>query len=105
MHHILKSAHRIIENSPTLKVVLPKPTHVAFRKPKTLHDKLSRSKLRPYYVEERGDFICVRRNCDICNILEPDNEFKSTTTDEVYKTNFYFYCNSECVIYLLTCKI
>ena len=39
---ILKSAHRIIENSRALKAILPKP-------PKTLREKLVRSKLRPDY--------------------------------------------------------
>ena len=88
---ILKSAHRIIENSPTLKTILPKPPRVAFRNPKTLRDKL-RSKLRPDCEEERGVFICGRRNCSICNILELGNEFKSIPTGEVYKINFHFHC-------------
>ena len=39
---ILRSVHRIIENSRALKAILPKP-------PKTLRDKLVRSKLRPDY--------------------------------------------------------
>ena len=39
---ILKSAHQIIENSPTLKAILPNPPRVAFRNPKTLLDKLIR---------------------------------------------------------------
>ena len=55
---ILKSTHRITENSPTLKVILPKPPRVAFRNTKILHDKLVHSKLRPDYEEERGVFIC-----------------------------------------------
>ena len=37
---ILKSAHRHIEKSPSLKPVLPKPLRVAFRNPKSLRDKL-----------------------------------------------------------------
>ena len=96
MFDILKSAHQIIENSPTLKSI---------HNPKTLCDNLVRSRLRAYYEEERGVFICGIKNCDICNILEPGNEFKSTTTEEVYKLNFNFHCSSESVVYLLTCKI
>ena len=53
----------------------------------------------------RGNFPCSRKNCDICNILYPSNQFRSTVTGEVYKMNFYFNCNSDCVVYLLTCKI
>ena len=48
-------------------------------------------KLRPDCEEERGIFICGGRNCDICNILEPGNEFKSTITGKVYKINFHFH--------------
>ena len=81
------------------------PPCVALCNPKPLFDKLVGSKLRPDYEEERGVFICGQRNCDICNILEPGNEFKSTTTGEVYKINFHFHCNSECTVYLLTCMI
>ena len=47
--NILKSAHRIIENSPTIKATLPKPPCVAFPNPKTLRDKFVLSKLRPDY--------------------------------------------------------
>lgn len=49
---LLKSAHQIIEISPTLKSTLSKTQRVAFRNPKTLPDKLVRSKLRLDYQEE-----------------------------------------------------
>ena len=44
--NILKSAHRFIEMSQALKAVLPKPPRVAFCNPKTLRDKLVRSRIR-----------------------------------------------------------
>ena len=47
----------------------------------------------------------ARKNCDIWNILEPGNEFKSTTTGEVYKIHFDFHCNSRYLMYLLISKI
>ena len=62
---ILKFAHQIVENSPSLKAILQKPPRVAVRNPKTLRDILVRSKLMPDYEAERGVFICGRRNCDI----------------------------------------
>ena len=49
----LKSSRRIIENSPTLKSI---------HNPKTLCDKLVRSRLRAYYEEERVVFICGIKN-------------------------------------------
>ena len=65
---ILKSAHRHIEKSPLLKSVLPKLPRVVFRNPKSLRDKLVRSKLKSGDEKERGNFPCCRKNCDICNI-------------------------------------
>ena len=105
MFNVLKSAHRYIEKSLALKAVLPKPPRVAFRNPKTLRDKLVRSKIRENDEEERGNFPCGHSNCEICKILEPGKEFKSTVTGEVFKMNFHFDCNSICVVYLLTCRI
>ena len=78
---------------------------MAFRNPKTLRDKLVRCKIRENDEGEKGNFPCGHSNCEICKILEPGKEFKSTVTGEVFKMNFHFDCNSVCVVYLLTCRI
>ena len=92
MFNVLKSANCFIEKLQALKAVLPKPPRVAFRNPKTLRDKLVRSKIRQNDEEERGNFPCEHSNCEICKILEPGKEFKSTVTGEVFKMNFHFDC-------------
>ena len=102
---VLKRAHRHVQKSPVLKAVLPKPPRTAFPNPKTLRDKLICSKLKLTDDSEQGSFSCGRGNCEICNILKPDKEFKSTVTGEIYKMNFYFDCNSLCDLYLITCKV
>ena len=102
---ILKSAHCHIAKSSLLKSVLPKPPHVIFRNPKSHRDKLVLSKLKSEDEKEQGNFPCCRKNCDICNVLYPSNQFRSTFTREEYKMNFHFNCNSDCVVYLLTCKV
>ena len=86
------------------KALLPKSPRVAFRNPKTLRDKLVRSKLKLTDDAERGNLPCGRDNCEICNILKPGKELKSTLTGEIYKMNFHFDCNSLCALYLITCK-
>ena len=48
--------------------------------PKTLRDKLVRSKLKLTDNPDRGNFPWGRGNCEICNILKPGKEFKSTVT-------------------------
>ena len=60
------------------------------RESEILRDKFLRSKLRMDYEEERNAFIYGRRNCGICNFLEPGNEFKRSTTWEACKTTFHF---------------
>ena len=59
---VLKRAHRHVQKSPVLKVVLPKPPRIVFRNPKTLRDKLVRSKLKLTDDAERGNFPCGRGN-------------------------------------------
>ena len=46
--------------------------------PKTLRYKLVRSKLKLTDSAEPGNFPCGRGNCEICKILKPSKEFKST---------------------------
>ena len=102
---VLKRAHRHVQKSPVLKVVLLNPPSIAFRNPKTLRDKLVRSKLKFTDDAKRGNFPCRRGNCEICNILKPGKQFNSMVTGEIYKMNFHFDCKSLCVIYLITCKM
>ena len=94
MFNVLKSTHRFIEKSPALKAVLPKPPCEALHNPKALRDKLVRSKIRENDEEERGNFPCGHSNCEICKILDPWKEFKSTVIGEVFKMSFHFNCNS-----------
>ena len=103
--YVLKRALRHAQKSPTLKAVLPKTSRVAFRNPKTLRDKLVRSKLKLTEDTERGNFPCGRGNYEICNALKSGKEFKSTVTSEIYKMNFHFDCNSSSVVYLITYKV
>ena len=90
---VLKRAYRHVQKSPVFQAVLPKPPRAAFRHPKTLHDKLVLSK-KLTDDAERGNFPRGRGNCEVCSVLKPGKEFKSTVTGEIYKTNFHFGCNS-----------
>ena len=70
--------------------MLPKPSSTA----KTLRDNLVHSKLKLTDYAEWGNFPCGRGNCEICNILKPGKDFKSTITEEIYRINFHFDFNS-----------
>ena len=54
---VLKKAHWHVQKSHVLKAVLPKPPRIAFRNPKTLRDKLVRSKLKLTDDAERDILI------------------------------------------------
>ena len=86
---ILKSSHRHIAKSPLLKSVLPKPSRVVFCNPKSLRDKLVRSKLKSEDEKERGNFPLLEKNF---NILYRSNQFRNTVTGEKYKMKFHFNC-------------
>ena len=105
VHDILRKAHRHVAKSVKLSKVLTSPPRVAFRNAKTLKDRLVRSKLKTKPNKEPGVFACGRSNCEICDVLLLGKEFKSSVTKKEYKINFNFNCNSENVIYLLTCKV
>ena len=106
MHEILKRSHRHTKSSIRLSTVLPKPPRLAFRNPKTLKDKLVRSKLKPQnHLRNVGVEKCGRVNCHICAVLDLGNTFRSTTNHKIFKINFNFNCNSQNVIYLLTCRV
>ena len=75
----------------------------AFRNPKTIRDKLVRSKLKEFIYKDAGTNICGHSNCDICKIFESGNQFESKVTKKKYSFDFPFDCNSCCVVYLLTC--
>ena len=65
MHETLRRAHKHILKSPRLHSGLPSPPRVAFRNPKTIRDKLVRSKLKEFIYKDAAINICGNFNCDI----------------------------------------
>ena len=57
-----------------------------------------REYLETHYVKS----ILSNSLCYIASIILK-NKFESTVTKKKYRINFPFYCNSCCVVYLLTC--
>ena len=104
VHDILKTVQRHVEKSVKLKQVLPTPPRLAFRNPKTLRDKLVRSKLKTEIVET-GNFKCGNPRCKICEMIDDEKYFVSIRSNKKFIINFRFDCNSQNVIYLLTCKV
>ena len=48
--------------------------------------------------------VCKRRRCTHCKSINESTEFKGSSTIEVFSLKKDFYCTSENVVYLITCK-
>ena len=105
IHEILRKAQRHVLKSNRLSKVLTSSPRVAFRNAKALKDRLVRSKLMSASEVTSGNFKCHHCICQICYILVPGNEFTSFVTKKTYKMNFRFDCNSQDVIYLISCTV
>ena len=81
---------------------------MAFRRPKNLKDYLVRAKLKPANSEERvrGTVKCGNQRCMICkNHLKVGRSCISKRTNKSYSINYKLDCNSDNVVYLISCKV
>ena len=77
---------------------------VSFRSGYSLKSHLVHAKVYPL-IRKRGSSCCGKSRCETCfNIKETDTS-QSFVTNEVYKINHYFHCDSKCFIYLISCKV
>ena len=48
---------------------------------------------------------CGKSRCETCLNIKETNGFQSFGTKKVYKINHRFHCESNCIVYLLNCKL
>jgi desmoglein 4 len=87
------------------KDTFPKPPMVAYRQPPNLKSVLCRAKL-PKGGNTKRKLVGLKRcykPCEICPYILNSKEFYSTHTNEKFLLKGSFNCNTEGVIYLLTC--
>ena len=109
-HPLLKSFQSLINkhlnilylDENTKEVFIPGPM-VTFHGSRKLSSCLVRTKL---YSLERVSGSCKYhgKRCAMCLDFNETSIFTSSVTHETNKINHKFDCNSECLIYLLTCK-
>ena len=76
---------------------------VSYRSAKKIKDYTVRSKLYPFEIKV-GIHRCGNSKCQVCTIIHVTDTFSSFATKSKYKINHNFNCNSQCLIYLLSCK-
>nr|XP_039251129.1 uncharacterized protein LOC120328667 [Styela clava] len=96
----------ILDNNDRLKVIFPKPPRLAYRKCPTLRDKLVRAKLKPETPVKKnpGFFKCGRKSCSTCQYSEERKIATNKQKTAEIRIRQKVTCNSENVIYLISCK-
>ena len=102
---IIDKHFHILQLSETMRKEFPSPPRVIYRQPPNLRSLLVQAKLKSNEnpVEYRGCYKTHTRNCVTCNVLKETNNFKSTTTGQVFRILGSITCTTISVIYLLNC--
>jgi hypothetical protein len=77
---------------------------VCFRRSKNLKDHSVRSKLRREEETVVGMFKCGKKRCKICDNVIIGATFKSHVEGRSFCINHRFDCDSERIVYLISCK-
>ena len=83
--------------------VMPEPPMVCFRRSKNLRDHLVRARLHKLEVAARGMVKCGGKKCKVCDSIVVADTFQSTVQRRTFHINHHFGCNSQGVVYLITC--
>ena len=99
---ILHRLHPILQSSSRCREAIGGVPMVAFRRPKCLKDILVHSELKTP-VKDKGCVKCTDKRCRVCDYLVEGTRFISGVTGKSYIINFDMGCNSDHVIYLISC--
>jgi len=102
---ILRNLQPVLESSSRCRGAIGRVPMVAYRKPRSLKDMLVHSSLKEDSTQVRGCGKCGGKRCRVCNFLKTGREFRSTVTNKKYVINFDLDCNSDFVVYLITCSM
>jgi len=103
--NIAKILHRlqlVLQSSRRCQGAIGQVPMVAFRRPKSLKDILVHSDLKRQ-IPDKGCRGCGDRRCRVCDFLVEGTGFKSRVTGRDFIINFRLNCNSDHVVYLLSC--
>ena len=103
--NIAKILHRlqpVLQSSRRCQVAIGQVPMVAFRRPKSLKDILVHSDLKRQ-IPDKGCRGCGDRRCRVCDFFVVGTGFKSRVTGRDFIINFTLNCNSDHVVYLLSC--
>ena len=106
LKNILSNINLLLTPNAQLRKVFPEVPIVGFMRRKSLKDLLVRAKV-PVEKETDGKSCgCQGKRCEVCIFLEEKNTFTNKEGSDTYKIRegLHLDCNSENLIYLVTCK-
>ena len=106
LSHILSNGNLLLTPDAQHHKVFPEVPIVGFKTGKRLKDLLVRAKV-PVEKETNGKSCgCQGNRCEVCTFLKEKNTFANKEGTDKYKIRegLHLDCNSENVIYLITCK-
>ena len=102
---IVKLFDEVLVQNPDTHDIFPSIPIKAFRKPTSIRKLLVSSRLKSHAPADPnpGTFPCGRNNCGMCAHTTCLPQLSTSTSS--YKINRRFSCESQCVIYALSCNI
>ena len=100
---VIKKYLGILYRDPTVKALYTPSPFVSYRTSYSLKNHLVRAKVYPL---ERivGSQKCNKSRCQTCNNVKESTTFQCSVDKKDYKINHQFNCDSNCIVYLFTCK-
>lgn len=108
--YIAEIAHRhwgFLKSKERLSRIFAEPPLVAYRRPKSLRDKLVSTKFKEKAKEEdtNGCKPCGRTGCSWCRKIDSTTTFLDSKGERTFKIYHKLDCHSAWLIYMIKCKI
>ena len=98
----------LLDRSSSTRHIYGAGLQVGYCRPKNLHNLLVRSKLTP--ITEESELTqpfnknCTNRKCRYCPLLNTEGHIVATVTGMRYRTKQNVTCNSNNLVYCITCR-
>ena len=106
LNHISSNINLLLTPDAQHHKVFPEVPIVGFKRGKSLKDLLVRAKVQVEKEIDGKSCGYQGKRCEVCTFSEEKNTFTNTQVSDTYKIreDLHLDCNSENVIYLVTCK-
>ena len=105
---IAKRNWNFLQSKERLSLIFNKPPLVAYRRPKSLRDRLVRSRFvneTPQNLIPKGCRACERTKCSWCKKINQTTTFTSPNNNKTFTIFHTMDCQSSWIIYIIECNI